>query len=79
LFEIYIDSAAEKELAALRCRTRTYRAEAPYAVNSGKWYFELEVLTVGFMKVGWMDIGAAPDADLGVDDRSYGFDGFVLI
>lgn len=59
----------------MKCSTRTYRAEAPYAVSTGKWYFEFEVLTAGFMKVGWMDIGTPPGTDLGSDDRSYGFDG----
>lgn len=70
-------SAAEKELKSLRSKSRTYRAEALYAVSSGKWYFEFEVLTDGFMKVGWMDVGASPEASVGVDDRSYGFDGYL--
>lgn len=30
---------------------RTYRAEKTYAVTSGKWYFEFEVLTAGPMRV----------------------------
>lgn len=30
---------------------RTYRAEKNYAVTSGKWYFEFEVLTAGPMRV----------------------------
>ncbi|TKR86982.1 hypothetical protein L596_011471 [Steinernema carpocapsae] len=71
------DDIAEKELKALNTLTRTYRAEATYAVNTGKWYFEFEVLTDGYMKIGWMDISAPPDTKLGVDDRSYGFDGFL--
>lgn len=71
-------SGAEKELKAMRQFARTYRAEATYAVTSGKWYFEFEVLTAGFMKVGWMDIGAPPDTELGLDDRSYGFDGSAI-
>ena len=32
---------------------------------TGKWYFEFEVLTEGFMKIGWMDVSAAPDTSLG--------------
>lgn len=43
--------------------------------NSLLRYFEFEILTAGFMKIGWMDIGASPDKQLGVDDRSYAFDG----
>ena len=31
---------------------RTYRAEKNYAVSSGKWYFEFEILTAGPMRVG---------------------------
>uniref|UniRef100_A0A915B3X3 Ryanodine receptor n=2 Tax=Parascaris TaxID=6254 RepID=A0A915B3X3_PARUN len=72
------DEGAEKELKATREFSRTYRAEATYAVTSGKWYFEFEVLTAGFMKVGWMDIGSPPDTELGLDDRSYGFDGHLV-
>lgn len=30
---------------------RTYRVERTYAVTSGKWYFEFEVLTAGAMRV----------------------------
>lgn len=30
---------------------RTYRAEQNYAVSSGKWYFEFEILTAGPMRV----------------------------
>ncbi|VDN03294.1 unnamed protein product [Thelazia callipaeda] len=71
------DEGAEKEMKAMQSASLTYRAEALYAVSSGKWYFEFEVLTSGFMKVGWMDIGALPTVDLGMDDRSYGFDGHL--
>lgn len=71
------DEAAEKEMKAMRSKTRTYRAEATYKVLGGKWYFEFEVLTDGFMKIGWMDISAMPDTKLGVDDKSYGFDGYL--
>ncbi|KAL4003146.1 RIH domain family protein [Acanthocheilonema viteae] len=71
------DEAAEKELKATKGFSRTYRAEALYAVSSGKWYFEFEVLTSGFMKVGWMDVSAQSTVDIGIDDRSYGFDGYL--
>ncbi|CAD6199567.1 unnamed protein product [Caenorhabditis auriculariae] len=71
------DEVAEKELRARRDHTRTYRAEATYAVSAGKWYFEFEILTAGFMKIGWMDIAASPDIQLGQDDRSYAFDGYL--
>ncbi|OZC09633.1 SPRY domain protein [Onchocerca flexuosa] len=71
------DEGAEKELKATRAFSRTYRAEAIYAVSSGKWYFEFEILTSGFMKVGWMDVSASSTFDIGKDDRSYGFDGYL--
>ncbi|KAK6754198.1 hypothetical protein RB195_013289 [Necator americanus] len=71
------DELAEKEMRARRDVTRTYRAEATYAVTAGKWYFEFEILTAGFMKIGWMDVGASPDIQLGQDDRGYAFDGFL--
>lgn len=70
-------SAAEKEMKALHGKSRTYRAEATYKVTSGKWYYEFEVLTDGFMKVGWMDISAMPDTRLGADEKSFGFDGYL--
>ncbi|GMS80971.1 hypothetical protein PENTCL1PPCAC_3146, partial [Pristionchus entomophagus] len=71
------DEAAEREMATRKDHTRTYRAEATYAVNSGKWYYEFELITAGFMKIGWMDIAASSDCQLGNDDRSYAFDGFL--
>ncbi|CAI4225083.1 unnamed protein product [Auanema sp. JU1783] len=84
LFGIFIeppahehDEIAEKELRARKDRTRTYRAEATYAVNGGKWYFEFEILTEGYMKIGWMDVSASPETQLGIDDRSYAFDGYL--
>ncbi|KAK6052187.1 SPRY domain protein, partial [Cooperia oncophora] len=40
-------------------------------------YFEFEILTAGFMKIGWMDVGASPDIQLGHDDRGYAFDGYL--
>lgn len=55
---------------------RTYRLEKTNAVTSGKWYFELEVLTSGPMRVGWLEVGSPPGAELGSDDKSWAFDGF---
>lgn len=65
-------------MKALQAQSRTYRAEATYKVTGGKWYYEFEVLTEGFMKVGWMDVCAMPDIRLGEDDKSFGFDGFLV-
>lgn len=65
-------------MKAMKSLNRTYRAEATYAVLVGKWYYEYEILSDGFTKIGWMDIAAKPDTKLGVDDKSYGFDGFLV-
>ncbi len=35
-------------------------------------------MSTGFMKVGWMDVGAPPDVTVGADDNSYGFDGYIV-
>ncbi|XP_014249566.1 ryanodine receptor isoform X2 [Cimex lectularius] len=55
---------------------RTYRAEKTYAVNSGKWYFEFEILTAGPMKVGWATSDYCPGSQLGSDENSWAFDGY---
>ncbi|XP_017464405.1 PREDICTED: ryanodine receptor [Rhagoletis zephyria] len=54
---------------------RTYRVERNYAVTSGKWYFEFEVLTAGPMRVGWARADCHPGTMLGSDDSSWAFDG----
>lgn len=55
---------------------RTYRAEKTYAVSAGKWYFELEVLTYGPLRVGWAKADFKPGCQLGADDCSWAFDGY---
>uniref|UniRef100_A0A0A9WDJ1 Ryanodine receptor 44F n=2 Tax=Lygus hesperus TaxID=30085 RepID=A0A0A9WDJ1_LYGHE len=55
---------------------RTYRAEKTYAVTSGKWYFEFEILTAGPMRVGWAAADCPPGHQLGADDHSWAFDGY---
>lgn len=71
------DEQAEKEFTAKKASSITYRAETSYAVTNGKWYFEFEVLTNGFMRVGWADISCHPDTKVGSDDKSYAFDGYL--
>uniref|UniRef100_T1E1N4 Putative ryanodine receptor n=1 Tax=Cupiennius salei TaxID=6928 RepID=T1E1N4_CUPSA len=56
---------------------RTYRAESTYAVTTGKWYFELEVMTPGFMRVGWATLSFIPSVELGGDEHSWAYDGHV--
>uniref|UniRef100_A0A182IRU9 Uncharacterized protein n=1 Tax=Anopheles atroparvus TaxID=41427 RepID=A0A182IRU9_ANOAO len=55
---------------------RTYRVERTYAVTSGKWYFEFEVLTAGPMRVGWARADCNPGTMLGSDDSTWAFDGY---
>ncbi|KAK4873043.1 hypothetical protein RN001_015072 [Aquatica leii] len=59
-----------------RLHFRTYRAERTYAVNSGKWYFEFEILTAGPMRVGWAHADCAPGSMLGSDENTWAFDGY---
>lgn len=47
-------------------------------MNAGKWYFELEVVTAGEMRVGWARPGCLPDQELGSDDQAFVFDGFKV-
>lgn len=53
-----------------------HRAERNYAVNSGKWYFEFEIMTAGPMRVGWCKSDCAPGQMLGTDENSWAFDGY---
>lgn len=57
---------------------RTYRAEQTYAVEAGKWYYEVEVLTPGYSKVGWAHVTCKAGKELGTDGLSYAFDGYVV-
>ena len=55
---------------------RTYRVEKHYAVSSGKWYFEFEILTAGPMRVGWAKADCGPGSMLGSDEHTWSFDGY---
>ncbi|MEQ2215294.1 Ryanodine receptor 3, partial [Xenoophorus captivus] len=55
---------------------RFFRVEQTYAVKTGKWYFEFEVLSGGDMRVGWARPGCRPDVELGTDDQAFVFDGY---
>ncbi|XP_043914983.1 ryanodine receptor 2 [Protopterus annectens] len=71
------DHAAKSDVScAVAEKFRIFRAEKTYAVKTGKWYFELEVVTAGDMRVGWTRPGIRPDRELGSDDQSFVFDGF---
>uniref|UniRef100_A0A3Q1EA25 Ryanodine receptor 2 n=1 Tax=Acanthochromis polyacanthus TaxID=80966 RepID=A0A3Q1EA25_9TELE len=73
------DHAAQSDLSNMSAeRFRIFRAEKTYCVNAGKWYFELEVLTAGEVRVGWARPGCLPDQELGSDDQAFVFDGFKV-
>ncbi|XP_057715469.1 ryanodine receptor 3-like isoform X4 [Corythoichthys intestinalis] len=57
-------------------KIRFFRVERTYAVKTGKWYFEFEVVTGGDMRVGWARPGCKPDVELGTDDLAFVFDGY---
>lgn len=76
-FSVFIAGAAAAETNNLHgTGHRTYRLEKPNAVTSGKWYFEMEVLTSGPMRIGWVEVTSQPGKELGSDDKSWAFDGF---
>lgn len=58
--------------------SRVFRADKSYAVTSGKWYFEFEIVTAGKMRVGWARVGCDPEKELGSDDQAFVFDGFEV-
>ena len=53
---------------------RSYRAEKTYAVTSGKWYYEAEILTEGSIKLGWANLSFLPNFELGGDENSFSYD-----
>ena len=44
-------------------------------MSAGKWYYEVEILSPGSVSVGWALTEASPDAALGGDEASWGYDG----
>ncbi|XP_052827801.1 ryanodine receptor isoform X7 [Octopus bimaculoides] len=70
-------SQVTQTIAEKKCTSRTYRAELTYAISHGKWYYEFEVITPGYMRLGWAKASFDPGCELGTDGLSYGFDGFL--
>lgn len=58
----------------LKYQVRSYRAEKTYAITSGKWYYEAEILTAGHIKLGWATLNWAPNCELGDDEHSWAFE-----
>ncbi|XP_064602338.1 ryanodine receptor 2-like [Liolophura sinensis] len=71
------ESAVSRDAADVKNLSQTFRAEQTYAVTSGKWYYEFEVLTPGSMKIGWATVSCDSNQELGLDGTSYCFDGFT--
>ena len=69
------DVEAVEAKVSPHCTHRTYRAENTYGVSSGKWYYEVEILSPGSVCVGWALTDATPDVTLGGDESSWGYDG----
>uniref|UniRef100_A0A5F8HC19 Ryanodine receptor 3 n=1 Tax=Monodelphis domestica TaxID=13616 RepID=A0A5F8HC19_MONDO len=65
---------SDQELVSVD-KIRFFRVEQSYAVKSGKWYFEFEVVTGGDMRVGWARPGCRPDIELGADNQAFVFEG----
>lgn len=63
-----------KEKLKPKFTSRTYRAEKTYAVNSGKWYYECEILSPGSMKIGWSSLASQPNTDISQCPHSYSFE-----
>lgn len=54
---------------------RTYRAEKTYAISSGKWYYECELLSGGSsVKLGWSSLASKPNTDIAHCPHSYSFE-----
>lgn len=67
-FEVQQDNLQQK------FTSRTYRAEKTYAIKSGKWYYEVEILSLGSIRIGWSDVASSPNSDISTDCNSYSFD-----
>lgn len=63
-----------KEKLKPKFTTRTYRAEKTYAISSGKWYYECELLSGGSVKIGWSQVTSKPNTDITHCPNSYSFE-----
>lgn len=74
IFYFFLIKLDMVEASKYRFSTRTYRAEKTYAIKGGKWYYEVEILSAGSIKVGWSGISSLPNTDISMDPSSYSFD-----
>lgn len=73
---LHLYKGSKKENSQNKITSRTYRAEKTYAISSGKWYYEAEILSTGPIKVGWACVTCSADHEIGADIHSYAFDGY---
>ena len=65
---------SQLESSQQKFTSRTYRAEKTYAIKNGKWYYEVEILSSGPIRIGWSDVVSVPNSDMSTDPSSYSFD-----
>uniref|UniRef100_A0A5K3EZT7 EF-hand domain-containing protein n=2 Tax=Mesocestoides corti TaxID=53468 RepID=A0A5K3EZT7_MESCO len=63
----------ENPLDVLEEATMNYRAASSKAVTRGKWYYEVELLTYGMVRVGWATKNAPAATTIGMSGSSYSF------
>ena len=74
-FKVYerdsLDIEAISQFSSIRANT---------AVFSGRYYYEVKLLTAGLMQVGWCTLATPFNLENGVgdDDTSYAYDGFRI-
>ncbi|XP_065188366.1 ryanodine receptor 3-like isoform X2 [Sycon ciliatum] len=56
---------------------RTFRGQHDQAIGKGKWYYEVELQTHGFMRVGWCTVDLSVTSMPGSDQNAFVFDGFL--
>ena len=71
---IVLHYKAKTECVPTKFTSRTYRAEKTYAIKTGKWYYEVEILSAGSIRVGWSISSTGPNYDMSHDPLSYSFD-----
>uniref|UniRef100_A0A0R3WJP3 B30.2/SPRY domain-containing protein n=1 Tax=Hydatigena taeniaeformis TaxID=6205 RepID=A0A0R3WJP3_HYDTA len=66
-------NSRENPLDVLEEATMNYRAASSKAVTRGKWYYEVELLTYGMVRVGWATKNAPAATTIGMSGSSYSF------
>ncbi|VUZ49839.1 unnamed protein product, partial [Hymenolepis diminuta] len=67
------EQTRENPLDVLEEATMNYRAASSKAVTRGKWYYEVELLTYGMVRVGWATKNAPAATTIGMSGSSYSF------